>query len=239
MSEITDDLSRVNHLLHHWLLQCTSDKALNWLAQKQAEIANGADQRVFFTAFSAVPRYIGKQDLQLSPQDLEIAKTLLAGWVPSHWSADQVGRTILLLALPHNDMEKYMRSLDQVFTTADMGELIVLYQSLPLLPYPELQRQRAAEGIRSNIVTVFQAVALQNPYPANYLDDIAWNQMVLKAVFVNSPLHLIWGLDQRANPKLAQMLIDYAHERSAAKRSVTPELWRLVEPFALGIGSKE
>ena len=56
--------------------------------------------------------------------------------------------------------------------------------------------------------------------------------MVLKAVFVSSPLHLIWGLDRRANPELARMLADYAHERWAAKRSVTPELWRPVGRFA-------
>ncbi len=142
-----------------------------------------------------------------------------------------MGRTLLLLALPDDDVEKYLRSLDQLFSTADMGELVVLYQSLPLLPYPERHRERAAEGIRSNMLTVFQAVALQNPYPANYLDHIAWNQMVLKAIFVDSPLHLIWGLDDRANPDLAVMLINHLHERWTAKRSVTPQLWRLIGPF--------
>lgn len=56
--------------------------------------------------------------------------------------------------------------------------------------------------------------------------------MVLKAIFVGSPLHLILGLDRRANPQLARMLADYAHERWAAKRPVTPELWRPVGRFA-------
>jgi hypothetical protein len=56
--------------------------------------------------------------------------------------------------------------------------------------------------------------------------------MVLKALFVGSPLHLIQGLDSRANYELARMLIDYAHERWAASRSVPAELWRLVGRFA-------
>jgi hypothetical protein len=232
-------MSQVNKLLHHWLLKSVSDKAFAWLEQKQTQIASGAAERVFFTAFSAVPRYLGKQDLQLTFQDLEAAQDVIPGWYPGHWSVDQAGRTLLLLALPHDDAQGYVRclqqatpTLDQVFSTADMGELVALYQSLPLLPHPELHRHRAAEGIRSNMTNVFQAIALRNPYPANYLDNAAWNQMVLKAVFVGSPLHLIWGLDRRANPQLARMLADYAHERWAATRPVTPELWRPVGQFA-------
>ncbi|MBH8571626.1 EboA family metabolite traffic protein [Nostocaceae cyanobacterium CENA369] len=225
-------MSRVKELLHQWLLKSASSQGIAWLEEKQAQIASGAAERVFFTAFSAVPRYLGKENLQLTSEDLEAAQTVLPGWFPNHWSVDRAGRILLLLALPHNEPEEYVRSLDKVFTTADMGELVVLYQSLPLLPYPELHRQRATEGIRSNMSNVFQAIALQNPYPATYLDDIAWNQMVLKALFVGSPLHLIWGLDRRANPELARMLRDYAHERWAAKRAVSPELWRPVGRFA-------
>ncbi len=56
--------------------------------------------------------------------------------------------------------------------------------------------------------------------------------MVLKALFVGSALDPIIGLDDRANPELARILIDYARERWAAARPVTPELWRTVTPFA-------
>ena len=34
--------------------------------------------------------------------------------------------------------------------------------------------------------------------------------------------------------RLAEILCDYAHERWAAGRPVTPELWRCVGPFASG-----
>ncbi len=84
------------------------------------------------------------------------------------------------------------------------------------------------------MTSVFNAVALRNPYPADYMDQGAWNQVVLKALFVESPLYLIEGIDRRANEKLAHMLVDYAHERWAADRSVSPELWRPVGPFAKG-----
>jgi hypothetical protein len=58
--------------------------------------------------------------------------------------------------------------------------------------------------------------------------------MVLKALFVGSALWPIVGLDTRSNPALARMLRDYAHERWAASRPVSPELWRCVGPHATG-----
>ena len=81
------------------------------------------------------------------------------------------------------------------------------------------------------MTSVFNAVAHHNPYPAKYLDELAWNQMILKALFVGSQLKPIYGLKSRNNPQLAQMLIDYACERLAADRAVSNELWELVVPF--------
>jgi muconolactone delta-isomerase len=223
---------RAVNLLRGWLTQRISTQGLSWLDEKIEQIKSGVNTQVFFSAFSAVPRYTGKNDLQLTQEELEAASAARTGWVPSHWSVDQAARTLLVLALPQDNEEKYVRTLERVFTAADVGELVALYQALPLFSYPEKFCTRAAEGVRSNMTAVFNAVALRNPYPSQYLGDIAWNQIVLKALFVGSPLHLIQGLDQRANPELAQMLVDYAHERWAAKRTVSPELWRLVGRFA-------
>jgi hypothetical protein len=223
------NLTSVTNLLHSWLSQRVNTQSLTWLDEKRKQISNGTNVRVFFTAFSAVPRYTGKSDLELTQDDLKAASVIVTGWVPAKWSVDQAARTLLLLSLPDDDAEKYLHTLEQVFTTADVGELIALYQALPLLPYPEKLRHRAAEGVRSNMTAVFNAVALTNPYPAQYFDNLAWNQMVLKAFFVGSPVSLIQGLNQRANPELARMLVDYANERQAAGRSVSPEIWQLVD----------
>jgi hypothetical protein len=226
--------SRVLDLLDGWIAATAPDDGAEWLREKQAPIADGAADYVFYTSFSAVPRHTGKADLDLSDADREAADEARSGWQPAQWSVDQVGRAQLVLSLPSADRDDYLATLERVFTHADMGESVALYQTLPLLPYPEAHRARAAEGLRTNITAVFNAIALHNPYPAEQFDEGAWNQMVLKAVFVDSPLHAIHGIDERANAKLARMLVDYAHERWAAGRSVTPELWRPVGPFAEG-----
>jgi hypothetical protein len=218
----------ISDRLLDWLNPRIEPAALDWLMEKRSHIAQGAPERLWFSAFSAVPRYLDKQALQLSPQDLTIATRLCPHWTPTHWSVDQVGRTLLVLALPIEPLENYQRSLNQLFTHADVGELVALYQSLPILPHPEYHCDRAAEGIRSNMTDIFNAIALRNPYPADYLSENAWNQMVLKAIFVGSSLSLIQGLDRRNNPALKQMLIDCVQERQAAKRTITPEIWQLI-----------
>jgi len=219
-------------LLYRWVSRQVNSEAVNWLDKKRKQISEGAAPFLFFTAFSAVPRYTNKDNIQPTLEELESASNICNNWFPANWTIDQAARTLLVLSLPTDDADKYLWILDQVFAAADVRELVALYQALPLLPFTEKMRTRAAEGIRSNMTAVFNAVALNNPYPAEYLDNLAWNQMVLKALFVGSPLHLIQGIDERANPELARMLVDYAHERWAAGRNVSPELWRCVGKFA-------
>lgn len=230
-TETYTETNKIIALLNSWLETRASAEGLAWLQRKQQEITQKAVERNLFTAFSSVSRYLGKQKLELSTEELQAANELITGWNPFKWSLDQVGRTLLILSFPHEDEDKYVATLDKIFAAADVGESIALYQSLSLLPHPEKFKLRAAEGIRSNMTSVFNAVALYNPYPAEYLDDLAWNQMILKALFVGSPLQPIYGSERRNNEQLSQMLIDYARERLAAKRTVNPELWQLVTPF--------
>lgn len=217
--------------LSNWLARQISAESFAWLEDKKEQIVRDAAESKLFTAFSAVSRYIEKKHLQLSEKEIKKANILKLGWQPNRWTLDQVGRTILILSFPHQNADKYVQTLDKIFAAADVGEAIALYQSLPLLPYPERFKLRAAEGIRTNMTSVFNAVALYNPYPAEYLDDLAWNQMILKALFVGTPLYPIYGLKRRNNPQLSQMLLDYARERLAAKRTVNPELWKLAATF--------
>ncbi|WP_375417716.1 EboA domain-containing protein [uncultured Hymenobacter sp.] len=189
------------------------------LAWLQKQLADTTAEKRFYLAFSAAPRFASKPPLHLTAKQLIAANQLRAGSNPAAWTADQAACTLLLLQAPHQTPAEYVTRLDQLFSTADLSELAALYAALPLLPYPEAPVRRAAEGVRTTMTSVFDAIALRNPYPHDYLPEEAWNQLVLKAAFNARPLLQIYGLDERRNAPLARMLVDYAHERWAAGRN--------------------
>jgi hypothetical protein len=185
-----------------------------------------AQAKALFLAFSLSQRLAGTAPLAASTAEQAMLQASRPRLELANWTCADAVRVLVLLRLPTKLPTDLRRILDELASSADIGELVALYRSLPCLPHPELHRERCAEGIRTNIRLVFAAIAHGNPYPAEQLEDAPWNQMVLKALFVGLSLHPIIGLTERANNELARMLHDYARERLAASRSLSPELWR-------------
>ena len=129
-------------------------------------------------------------------------------------------RMRLALAIPSAEPKAWLVALDRLFATAGLEEQIALYRGLSRFPHPERLRLRAAVGVRSTIQAVFEAIALDNHYPAAWLAQEPLNQMVLKAFFPGCDHGRIRGLQGRANPELGRMLTDYRRERTAASRAV-------------------
>jgi hypothetical protein len=225
------DRSKLQKTILQWLKKRLDSETYQLLTSASENLKHDAEDWEVFSSFSRVSRYTGKDLIDLTPKETEEAASVRTGWAPGHWSTDQLARTLLLLGLAEREKKEFLDKLDKLFVSSDLGEGVALYQSLPLLPYPEDLTDRAAEGIRTNITSIFNAVSLRNPYPADFFDDDAWNQMILKSLFVGSPIYLIQGVDDRANEPLAHMLVEYAHERWSARREVSPELWRSVGPF--------
>lgn len=218
-------------LLCRWLEQRLTDGRAQWFTEQFEKLRRGAPERDLYIALGYVTRRLGKADLALTPAELDEAQTVRPGWNPGDWSIDQAARLAFVLA-DGMDGAAFKTRLEQLFRTADIAELITFYRGLPLYPNPELHVARAREGARSGMQPIFEAVAHRNPYPREQFDENAWNHMVLKALFIGSRLDPIDGLDARANAPLMRMLCDYAHERWAAGRPVSPELWRCVGPHA-------
>jgi hypothetical protein len=213
-------------LLRHWVRRQAGDAA-DWFDDA---IDSMAAERDLHIVLGLAPRRLGKRDLVVGPNDLAAANASYPGWNPNDWSIDGAARVCALLSF------KGQRPFAEVFKdlrrTSDVAEMIALYRGLPLYPEPETLHFECGEGLRSNLKPVFEAIAHNNPFPRDHFDDHRWNHMVLKALFVGSLLGPIIGLDDRSNPELARILCDYAHERWAADRPVSPELWRCVGPFA-------
>ncbi|MDH5396711.1 MAG: EboA domain-containing protein [Cyclobacteriaceae bacterium] len=204
---------------------------MDWLENKLTELNKYFLERSYFMAFCGAPRFVGKGSLEITREDLIKADHLRKGFDPQGWTKELMVRVLLLLQLPSEDSAYYHRTLKKLFETSTMNELMAMYAALPLMADPEGLSMRCAEGLRTNMVTVFDAIALQNPYPFDYLEEDAWNQMFLKAAFLDRPLYMVYGVDEKANADLTRIISDYAHERWAASRVVSPELWRPVAKF--------
>ncbi len=181
------------------------------------------------TAFVAVPRFIARQTIEVSAAQAQELSELMPGFSVEGWTTVRLSRVWLLACLDAD--ESYTRHVETLFDTAEMNELVALYSALPLLAYPQKWLFRATEAVRSNVGDVFDALVMNNPYPARHFDEAAWNQLVLKTIFNDKPIHRIIGLAERSNADLARMLSDFAHERWAAGRTVAPEVWRLTPEF--------
>lgn len=228
---------KVTELLESWVKRTADPAAVEWLTEQKRRNAIGGSgtDRTFFMSIGQVSRRMGKADLDLNSSDFEEADKVRPGWTPRGWSVDQASRLVLLLSSTSDDV--FAGRLEKLCRSADISELLSYYRGLPLFPDQSAYVFRATEGLRSNIKSVFESVAHWNPYPMEQFEENAWNHMVLKAIFIGSPLYPIAGFEKRSNVNLARMLSHYAHERWAASRQVSPELWRGVGLFAHEIES--
>jgi len=183
------------------------------------------------TAFVATPRFLSKRIIQPSVEQTFELNEILPRFSVEGWSFVRLSRVWLLSCLDDTDKEAYLRHIETLFDTAEMNELVALYSALPILAYAEQWLFRATDAVRSNMGVVFDALALNNPYPRYHFSELAWNQLVLKAIFNDKATHYIVGLEERNNEKLVLTLSDFAHERWAAGRVVAPQVWRLVSKF--------
>lgn len=215
-----------------WLQIRLTEAANRWLAERLDLVSQPFDSRALYIAFGMMPRKLGKSELGLTAAELAQAQALRTGWRPDLWSLADTGRVLLLLTAAEHDATAFPNRLTELIRNADIGESISLYRGLAVYPHAADLIEQAAEGVRSSMQVVFDAVALDNPYPREHFDQPRWNQMVLKALFVGSPLNRIQGLDESTNAELALMLRNFLKERWAAGRQVSPEIWRCLGPHA-------
>jgi hypothetical protein len=219
-------------LLSSWVVARSSAAAADWFLGQIERLKSAPSEKDVYLALGYATRKLGKGDLDLKAEERAAAAAARPYWDPSDWSVDQAARLAFVLAGQTRDGKAFKTRLETLFNTADVWELIAFYRGLPLYPNATEHVARAREGTRSAMQPIFEAVAHRNPFPMEQFDENAWNHMVLKALFIGSKLAPILGLDERANPRLMRMLCDYAHERWAAQRPVSPELWRCVGPHA-------
>jgi hypothetical protein len=197
-----------------------------WFAAARGEAAGAPDALRFSHLLSLASRHV-RDTTPLAPDEGERAAIARSteGVEIERWTLLEAARVALVLARPDLASTAGQTALDEAFRYADEGELRALYRSLALLPDPERFLWRAGEGCRTNMRSVFEAAALDTPYPVRWFDDVAWRSVAIKCVFVGAPLWRLVGLDSRLSAELARMALDLVDERRSAGRPVQPDLW--------------
>lgn len=210
------------------LAQFGTPESVSWLESKIEKLAGDKSSKNLFMAYSLLNvKFDATRPISFKQLDTESA---------SYFSAHranilQVARIYLLSEVLSYDEEYYTPKVANIIQVADTSELETFLKYLILLPNPEAYKQTAVEALRTNIATIFDAISLNNPYPAKHFNDQQWNQMFLKAAFMERDLSQIESVDERANADLTRIISDYAHERWAAGRKIDPLFWRPVSKF--------
>ncbi len=200
-----------------------------WLSDQLALVVIEKSNRSVDLAFGLCPRRLGSDTVSMVPVERAKLNELMPGWNAHTLSVDALARMLVLTCFDHP--LQLAEQVGRLLRHADLKEQTALYGGLPLYPSSDALNDHLADGLRSNMSEVFEAIAHNNPYPAWYLDTHRFNHMVLKALFIDSTLAPIVGLETRSNVELARMLLDTARERRAAGRTVSPELWTVAKPY--------
>lgn len=216
----------LNNIIQETLFSAVAADEKTYLEDCILKIRSSS-QTHFIPVFSTINRNLS---IQTRLKRVTIPLDEEDGLIIKNWDIPKLIRVWFIHNIQEENSETYFQFVNRLFEYADVDELTALYASLNILRYPEKWIARCAEGIRSNIGVVLQAVMINNKYPFRYLDENAWGQLVLKSFFTNNNTAAIYGVFERMNTKLADAVIDYIFERNSAKRPINPLLWIFAKP---------
>lgn len=203
--------------------------AVAWVQQAVAELPSEPSVSGLRVIFARAGRAIA--DVAVDPNAAE--RTLLASAgaaMQGTWTRRDLGRALLLLhALSRLPEDRHAEVVATLIRRGEIGEQCTMLRILSSLPTPERFVEPAVDACRTNSVPVFEAIACDNTYPAAHFPDLAFDQMVMKAVFLEVSVGRIVGLRERITATTARMASDYAAERRAAGRPVPADVGHIIE----------
>jgi hypothetical protein len=174
----------------------------------------------FRAAYASVPRRLGA-----AATEPFVTKAELCALTRPHWTLGDATRALLLLrAFERTPAQAQPRLLLRLYEGGELGEQESALRTLSLLPDPARFLETGVAGCRTNAKRVFEAVACDNPFPAAHFPELDYNQLVMKALFIEAPVARIEGLAARRTSELLRMARDYASERRAAGRPVPVDI---------------
>jgi hypothetical protein len=203
--------------------------ALAWLRRGLPEAGVPLARGAFFGFYAGASRRFGGPALAL--QAGESARLSACGVaVPEVFSLPDFVRVVLLSrAIEAAPDSQHLSIATEAFRRGDSAERVGLLRALSLLPEPARFVELAVEACRTHVLDVFAAIACDNPFPARHFPELNFNQLVIKALFLELGLTRVIGWRDRANPELRRIAADYEAERCAAGRPVPADIQSIKE----------
>jgi hypothetical protein len=214
------DASAALHMLESWLKPRLPAQGFGWLEDEIRGQRETCDERRLLIALGLAGRRVGRAAIALSGAEIAAAQTLRPRWRPEFWRTDEAARIALMLSTWQGDVDAFTRRIEGMCLRGELSEQVACLKGFAIFPAPARLIACAREAVRSSIQPVFEAIACDNPYPADCFEAAAHNQMVVKCVFSGVSIEKIVGLEERRNDELLQMLKDLVSERDAAGRTV-------------------
>jgi len=189
-----------------------------WLVE---QLAAAGEPARFAAAFAGAGRRLGRAAIR----EAAAAAITASGLRWPVTGADECGRAALVLAaiaaMPDDRHAGFVRDLVR---RGEVRERQAVLRVLAALPEPARFVEIAIDACRTNVETVFSAIACDNDFPARHFPAPAFHQMVLKALFIGAPLARVAGLAERTSDELIRMVDAYASERAAAGRAIPADV---------------
>lgn len=172
--------------------------AAEWLESALASLVDPLDGRRFRAEWARAGRRVGSRAIE--PSLAEVDRLRAEGlWPIAGWGLDELARAALLCrALAVSPSDTHLALLRSLYLRGTIRERQALLRALARLPDPGRFVELAAEATQTHVVSVFEALALDNPYPARWLPRPLFDQMVRKALALRLPRERVLGLAERA-----------------------------------------
>jgi hypothetical protein len=214
----TIDASPALLMLRGWLEHRLPAEALGWLDEELRRQRQTRDERRLMIALGVTGRRVGRAAIALSGAELAAAQMLRTRWRPGTWRTDETTRIALMLSTWQGDVEAFARRIEGMCLSGEVSEQVACLKGFAIFPAPARLIACAREAVRSSIQPIFEAIACDNPYPADHFEAAAYNHMVVKCVFSGVSIQKIIGIEERRNDDLLQMLKDLVSEPSPDDR---------------------
>jgi hypothetical protein len=221
--------------LRQLIQQAVPDAAFRAFCEQVERCQPAFKLPTFLGAFTATARTLGRKTLDAD----DVTLTGAAGDLPlAGTSTDCAGRMLLLYTLAQATPQQLAAAVQAAYDEGDSQEKLAVMRALPLLPEAERFVSIALDIGRCNELDLFSSLAVRNPYPSRHYNELAWNKLYMKAVFLDVPLEHMLGVEERNNAELSRMALEYVEQQESAGRRFPNEIWSVVAavpaPGAIG-----